>query len=464
MSTFTCAFLLVLGTLCATPLLAVSTWVESAQNEDSEFPIHNLPYGVFSTTNDPAPRVGVAIGNEVLDLRACAEEGLIAVDSEIMHALRQPTLNAFMALGPAAWHAVRGELLALLDVKNTSLRDDAVLRERLLLSQSSVSMHLPARIGDYTDFYTCREHAYNCGKVFRPENPLVPAFRHLPMAYHGRASSVVISGTDVIRPWGQVKPPEQEPVHIPTGRLDYEMEMGVFVGTGNAQGAPIAIEDAREHLFGLVILNDWSARDIQKWEIAPLGPFNSKNFATSISPWIVTLDALEPYRVVGPPRQEGDPDTLSYLVGGESMAFDVTVEVFLRSETMREQGLEPVQISRSNLKNLYWTIAQMLTQHSVAGCNLQPGDLFGSGTISGEPQETRGCLLEHSLPGMQKNQLPDGSVRGFLQDGDEVIMRAYAQKEGLPKIGFGECRGIVLPAVERTQNRQQAAVSGAKEF
>jgi fumarylacetoacetase len=361
----------------------------------------------------------------------------LKLPSHVERALREPRLNAFMALGASAWVEAR-------EAFQEFLRADAVSHPHLLISMERVSMHLPADIGDYSDFYTSLEHATNVGKLFRPDAPLPLNFKHLPLGYHGRASSIVPSGTAVKRPWGQLKE-GREAAYAPCQRLDYEMELAAFVGPGNEMGVPIPVDVASGHLFGLVVLNDWSARDVQKWEYVPLGPFNAKNFATTISPWVVTLAALEPYRVAAPERAVDDPQVLPYLKSVHDFAFDITVEVSIRSESMREQGVAPTLISRGNFATMYWTLAQMLAQHTSTGCNMRSGDVIGSGTISGSSRDARGCLLEFTLPDGAPVTLGDGSTRSFLLDGDEVILTAYAQREGLPRIGFGECRGIVLP-------------------
>ncbi len=420
---FVLMFLLMGSFLNATPIY---NWTNAAENTD--FPIHNLPYGVFST-GDSDSRIGVAIGDYVLDVRQCIKN--LILPENISKTLQQRSLNKFMSLGQPSWSMARKAIQEYLLAHPSS---------DLLIPMSEVQMHLPADIGDYSDFYTSLDHATNVGKLFRPDAPLPPNFKHLPLGYHGRASSVVLSGTDVTRPSGQVN--ENGPCYASCQRLDYEMELAAFVGPGNDLGTPISIENAPKHLFGLVMLNDWSARDIQKWEYVPLGPFNAKNFMTSISPWIVTFDALEPYRMA---RPVSGP-TLPYLTPQKDFTFDITVEVYLTSKQMREQGIQPSLISRGNFSTLYWTFAQMLTQHTSTGCNMRPGDLIGSGTISGNTRDSRGCLLEFTLPDGPTVMLADGSERKFLQDGDEVILKAYAEKEGLTRIGFGECRGIVNPS------------------
>ncbi len=413
-------------------------WTESIENSD--FSIHNLPYGIFS--DDANPRIGVAIGDYVLDIREAIITKQLTVPEPISDALQQGSLNQFMSLGQPSWKLARHAIQQYLLAHPTSA---------LLIPMNTVQMHLPAIIGDYSDFYTSLEHATNVGKLFRPDAPLPPNFKHLPLGYHGRASSVVVSGTDVCRPNGQI----HHGAYSPCERLDYEMELAAFIGPGNDLGTPISIENTPKHFFGMVILNDWSARDVQKCEYIPLGPFNSKNFMTSISPWVVTFDALEPYRIAPPSRPVEDPIPLPYLNSQHDFAFDITVEVYLKSKEMHE----PTLISRGNFSTMYWTLAQMLAQHTSTGCNMRPGDLIGSGTISGSSRDSRGCLLEFTLPDGPAIVLGDGTTRKFLQDGDEVILKAFAQKEGLPRIGFGECRGIVNPSLNLS-----ASQAGHYEF
>lgn len=414
---------------------------------DSHFPIQNLPYGVFKPKAGGLPRIGVAIGEMILDLRVLAEAGLfngpaLAGQSVLAHI----TLNAFMALGRTAWREARQTLTHLLEANTPTLRDNAPLRDAALLPQASVEMLLPATIGDYTDFYSSREHATNVGTMFRgPENALLPNWLHLPIGYHGRASSVVISGTHLHRPLGQTKPAEAPaPVFGPSRSLDFELEMGFFVGSGNALGQPIPIEQAEEHIFGLVLVNDWSARDIQQWEYQPLGPFLSKNFGTSLSPWVVTLEALEPFRVAGPTQE---PEPPPYLRGGPSASYDINLEVWLQSEAMSA----PHRISATNFKHLYWSMAQQLAHHTSNGCNLQPGDLLASGTISGPMPGSRGSLLELAWRGTQPLQFPNGETRSWLQDGDEVMMTGWCAGSDY-RVGFGEVTGKVLPAKEKLEN------------
>jgi fumarylacetoacetase len=409
---------------------------------DSHFPIHNLPYGVFRPSAGLAPRIGVAIGDAVLDLSVLADRGLLngrkLGNSEV---LRQQTLNAFMALGPEAWREARSRLTQLLRADEPTLRDDAAVRKAALHPQSRVEMLLPAAIGDYTDFYSSREHATNVGVMFRgPDNALQPNWLHLPVGYHGRSSSVVVSGTNLWRPMGQTKADDAEdPSYGPSRLMDFELEMGFFVGPGNALGEPIPISDAMDHIFGMVLVNDWSARDIQKWEYVPLGPFLGKNFGTSISPWVVTMDALAPFRCGGPVQE--DPKPLDYLQNPGDCAFDIHLEVGLESELMTD----PATIATSNFKYMYWSICQQLAHHTVNGCNTQPGDLYGSGTISGPEKHERGSMLELSWRGTETIELPNGEERKFLADGDTVTMTGWCERDGV-KIGFGEVTGTLLPA------------------
>jgi fumarylacetoacetase len=409
----------------------------------SDFPIQNLPYGVFRPSAGARPRIGVAIGDAVLDLSVLADSGLL-VDSAFGDgtAFREQTLNAFMALGRPAWREARQTLTRLLCHDEPTLRDDSGLRDAAFHSMASVEMLLPATIGDYTDFYSSREHATNVGTMFRgPDNALQENWLHLPVGYHGRSSSVVVSGTDVRRPKGQTKADDVEtPSYGPSRLMDFELEMGFFVGPGNALGEPIPIDEAGEHIFGMVLLNDWSARDIQKWEYVPLGPFLGKNFGTSISPWVVTMEALEPFRCAGPTQD--DPEPLDYLKNPGDCAFDIPLEVLLQTERMDA----PDPIATSNFKYMYWSICQQLAHHTVNGCNAQPGDLLGSGTISGPDKHERGSMLELSWRGTETVELANGETRKFLADGDTVIMRGHCEADGV-RIGFGEVSGKLIPAV-----------------
>jgi fumarylacetoacetase len=391
----------------------------------TDFPITNLPFGVFRSGGEA--HVCTAFEEQILDLHACVRAGLIDEPT-----LLEPLLNAFMAKGQSASRAVRAAAAELL----ASGRAKAYLHP-----MEGAEMLLPMRVGDYTDFYASVHHATNVGSMFRPDNPLLPNYKWLPVGYHGRASSIVVSGTPVRRPNGQTRDgAEGAPQFGPTRRLDYEMELGVVIGAGNSLGEPIQASSALDHVFGFCLVNDWSARDVQTWEYQPLGPFLAKNFATSVSPWIVTLDALEPFRTSTRARSEGDPEPLPHL--RDDVAFDITVEVWLRTKTMQE----PVRLSRGNFLDMYWTVSQLIAHHTSNGCNLMPGDLLASGTISGPSRDSRGCLLELTWRGTEPVQLPGGEERKFLEDGDEVILRAYCEREGVPRIGFGECRGVVVGA------------------
>ena len=425
------------------------SWVESA-NHGGDFPIQNLPFGVFRRALTPEPpRVGVAIGDFILDLRLCYRAGLL--ESELAaagEASMESGLNRLMALGPATWSLLRRRLSELLREDRRRTFHNGV--EPCLVPMAEAVMELPAAIGDYTDFYASIFHATNVGSMFRPDEPLLPNYKYVPIGYHGRASSIVKSGTPVRRPTGQSKPDAAaEPTVRPSRRLDYELEVGFFVGPGNALGTPIPADVAEDHLFGACLLNDWSARDIQAWEYQPLGPFLAKSFATTVSPWVVTLDALEPFRAPAFIRPSGDPDPLPYLDGSRQRdhgAFDIRLEVSLSSEQMRAGKIAPFVLSRNSLRHLYWTPAQLLTHHASNGCNLRPGDLLATGTISGPTRESRGCLLELAWRGTQAITLPTGEPRSFLEDGDEVIFRAWCEKDGWSRIGFGECRGAIAPA------------------
>lgn len=425
------------------------SWVESA-NGHPDFPLQNLPLGVFSTQGS-APRSGVAIGAQIFDLEAALDAGLFEGQAKAaVQAARGGQLNAFFELGRPARVALRERLLELLG-EGSSLRGKIeALGAKLLPLAADCQMHLPAKINDYTDFYVGIEHAQNVGKLFRPDNPLLPNYKYVPIGYHGRASTIRVSGADVRRPKGQTLPAGQsEPTFGPCARLDYELELGIWIGQGNEMGEPIAIGDAAEHIAGFCLLNDWSARDIQAWEYQPLGPFLSKSFITSISPWVVTAEALEPFRQAQPQRPEGDPQPLPYLLDKRDQAaggFDIELEVLLITQAMREQGLPAHRLTLSNTQYMYWTVAQMVAHHSVNGCQLQAGDLFGSGTLSGPQNGQFGSLLEITEGGKKPIELASGEVRKFLEDGDEIILRGRCRREGFASIGFGECRGTVQPA------------------
>ncbi|MCU0250890.1 MAG: fumarylacetoacetase [Vicinamibacterales bacterium] len=428
------------------------SWVASASEAGNEFPLQNLPFGVFARRGSgDAPRVGVAIGGLILDVAACADAGLITGAAQgPARACAGPSLNALMARGRADWTALRHAIFALLDADAPGADERQDRAAMFLVPCADADMFMPAAVGDYTDFYASVHHAANVGRMMRPDNPLLPNYKHVPIGYHGRASSLVVSGTPVRRPWGQTKPDGADsPLVGPSRRLDYELEVGVFIGPGNDLGSPVPIDAIDDHLFGLCLVNDWSARDMQAWEYQPLGPFLAKNFGTTVSPWVVTMDALEPFRVPPAARPEGDPAPLPYLTGGADRlrgAFDVSLDVFVRSARMREQGLPPHRLSASNLQDLYWTLGQMATHHASNGCNLRPGDLLASGTVSGPGKGARGCLLELTWRGAEPLTLPTGEERRFLEDGDEVALQGTCRRTGAATIGFGECRGIVLPA------------------
>ena len=423
------------------------SWIESANDPQSDFPIQNLPLGVFALGEDELPCIGVAIGDQVLDVRATSEalwdDDLTDV---IADACGFETLEMLMLWEPEVWSELRLRLSRLLRAGS----DDRFLLEDYLHPMSDVQMTLPTAIGNYTDFYCNLHHATNVGSMFRPDNPLLPNYKHLPIGYHGRASSIVSSGTDIRRPCGQTAGDDNQPSFGPSKLLDYELEVGLFVGQGNKLGEPINLARAEEYIFGLCLVNDWSARDLQRWEYQPLGPFLAKSFATSISPWIVTMEALAPFRVPAGKRAEGDPPPLPYLASAANEAqggIDVQLEVLLSSQQMRAQNIAPLSLSHGNFSAMYWTFAQMLTHHASNGCNLQTGDLIASGTVSGPTKDSRGCLLELTWRGTEPITLPTGETRAFLQDGDEVILRGWCEREGFRRIGFGECRGIVLPAL-----------------
>ena len=422
--------------LKATLAPTLKSWIESANDPASDFPIQNLPFGIFSDAVDERPRAGVAIGEWIVDLAALEGERLI----DAQGAFAAPRLNPFIALGRDTWRAVRIALSGLLAQDTPTLRDDAALRRRVLVPRKDATMHLPVDIPGYTDFYSSKEHATNVGSMFRdPKNALLPNWSELPVGYNGRASSVVVGGTPVRRPNGQIKLPDEErPIFGACRKLDIELETGFIVGRGNALGEPIACDEAEAHIFGMVLLNDWSARDIQQWEYVPLGPFNSKGFATTISPWIVTLDALEPFRTATPEQQ---PEPLPYLRHAGNHAFDIELEVALRAEGASRATI----ISRTNFKLMYWSMAQQLAHHTVSGCNTRVGDLMGSGTISGPTADSCGSLLESTWNGQRPLKLEEGGERAFLLDGDEITLRGWCQGEGY-RVGFGECVGSILPA------------------
>ncbi|MEO8546897.1 MAG: fumarylacetoacetase [Sphingomicrobium sp.] len=416
---------------------AAASWVDGAE-PGSDFPVQNLPLGIFSeAAGQRSP--GVAIGDYILDLAAAGD----LLDEAWREDLSQPVLNAWLARGPDDHRALRRRLFELFT--DERYRDDL---EMQLIGQSEVRMYLPCLIGDYTDFYVGIHHATNVGKQFRPDNPLLPNYKYLPIGYHGRASSVRASGEPVVRPNGQRKPPDADaPEYGPSRRLDYELELGLWIGRGNELGQPIPIAEADEHIAGYCLLNDWSARDLQAWEYQPLGPFLAKNFLTSVSPWVVTADALAPFRKGMPPRPPGDPEPLPYLDDPNGEALGIELAVTLSTQKMRDAGLAPHILSRgSAAAAMYWSAAQIVTHHASNGCNLQPGDLIGTGTLSTTRDDGLGSLIEISSGGKQPITLPSGETRSFLEDGDEITLKAWCERDGAVRIGFGECVGRVVAA------------------
>ena len=424
---------------------ARKSWVAGANAPDCDFPIQNLPFGAFRRRGDgAAPMIGVAIGDQILDVAATAP--FVGADArEAAAACAAPHLNDLMALGPSAWSALRRALSRLLSEPRERERV-----EKFLTPIAEAELFVPTRIGNFTDFYASVFHATNAGKLFRPDNPLMPNYKYVPVAYHSRASSVVASGTPVRRPHGQSKgPDETAPSYRASRSLDYELELGFYIGVPSQLGEPVPIGQAGDHIFGFCLLNDWSARDIQAWEALPLGPFLGKSFMTSVSPWILTRDALAPYRVKAFARPAGDPAPLPHLADPGDQAsggLDITLEVLLVTDKMRGAGGTPVRLSHGSFTTIYWTVAQMVAHHASNGCNLQIGDLMGTGTCSGPQDDSRGCLLEITARGAQPIALPNGETRAFLHDGDEVIFRAHCTTAGRARIGFGECRGVIAPA------------------
>ena len=410
----------------------LQSWVDAANDPQTDFPLQNLPFGRFRRPGDARFRLGVAIGDQVVDL---LQARLVPTDD----------MNALMRAGAG----LRAEVRRTLSHRLRTGSPHATTLAASLVPMSAVEMGLPCHIGDYTDFYTSIHHATSVGRQFRPDNPLLPNYKWVPIGYHGRASSIVPSGTPIVRPRGQVKPPDSEvPTFGPTQRLDYELELGIFIGTGNAQGEPIPLAEAEAHVFGMTLFNDWTARDIQAWEYQPLGPFLSKNFASTVSPWLVTLEALAPFRAPFV-RPEGDPAPLPYLASAanaEHGAFDVALEVWLSTASMRAAGLPPQRLMQSNFRDSYWTVAQLVAHHTVNGCNLAPGDLMGSGTQSGAAPGQGGSLLELASGGKQPLMLANGEQRSFLEDGDTVILRGHCARPGFRRLGFGDCAGTIVPA------------------
>ena len=399
--------------------------------DDSDFSIYNIPFGIFSTA-DRTPRVGVAIGAHILDLAAVAELGVFEFDTSVLH---QSVLNDFIALGKRITAKVRTDVQGWIQDDSSPIAG----HPQLFVKQSDAQMHLPVQVGDYTDFYSSIEHATNVGMMFRdPENALLPNWRHIPVGYHGRASSIIVSGHDIHRPKGQVLPKgESQPVYQASGRLDFELETGFIIGKSSALGDSVAAADAMDHIFGMVLFNDWSARDIQKWEYVPLGPFLGKSFASSISPWIVTMEALEPFRVAGPTQE---PNVLSYLQTDRNNNYDINLSVSIKPD----QGSAQI-VCESNFKYMYWSMVQQLAHHTVNGCNVKVGDMMGSGTISGKDENSYGSMLEIAWAGSKPVQMNDGSTRVFINDHDTVTMRGYAEKDGR-RVGFGKVETKVLPA------------------
>ena len=424
------------------------SWIESANHPTADFTLANLPLGVIEGAGDDPPCIAVPIGDRVLNLgRLAAAKVLDGVTAQDACALHADSLNDFAALGRDASRRLRSALQSLLAAGNDEGRN-AVEASGAMSALADAVNCMPFRVGDYTDFYASKHHASNVGRMFRPDgDPLLPNWKHLPVGYHGRASSIVASGTPIRRPNGQtIAADGVTTAHGPCRLLDYELEVGFFIGKGTEMGDPVAIESALDHVCGLVLVNDWSARDIQKWEYQPLGPFNAKNFATTVSPWLVTMEALEPFMVAGPSRDEDDPKNLDYLSWKDDVLVDLKLEVSLMSADMRAKGMDPKVLSVGNYLDMYWSIAQMVAHHTHTGCNLNAGDMMASGTVSGPEESSRGCLLELTWRGEQPVELPDGTSRKFLQDGDELIIRGWCEREGHDRIGFGSCTGTVIPA------------------
>lgn len=437
--------------LDATHRVDLVSWVESAQQPDTDFPIQNLPMGCASLSDGVVAPV-VAIGDAIVRLDVLSTLGLLDAGlAGLVGACRAARgLNPLLAAGRVAQSRLRTALGLALRADSAEGARARGAAATLLLAPSDVTLLVPAHVGDYTDFYASIHHATNVGGMFRPDNPLLPNYKWIPIGYHGRASSLVPSGTDVVRPMGQTRDDAATaPVFGPTRRLDYELEVGMFIGAGNAMGDSIAVGEAERHVAGLCLVNDWSARDVQAWEYQPLGPFLAKNFATTVSPWIVSLDALAPFRIPALGRAAGDPGPLPYLAdegNAREGGVDITLEVLLSTARMRADGREPMRVSIGSFGGMYWTVAQLVAHHASNGCHLRPGDLLASGTVSGPTSESRGCLLERTWRGTEPLALPGGETRRFLEDGDEVIMRGWCERAGVRRIGFGECRGTVTPA------------------
>jgi fumarylacetoacetase len=427
------------------------SWVDSANEAELGFPLQNLPFCAFQVRGG-GQHLGVGIGDSILDLAMVARsEAMSGVAVDVREASMEPTLNRLMALGQTKTLELRSALMRMLTEDAPA---ETVERLRPLLSpMGGAQFCVPVKIGDYTDFYASIHHATNVGKLFRPDQPLMPNYKFVPIGYHGRASSIVISGSAVTRPNGQTRPASADvPTFGPSRQMDYELELGVYPGIGNSLAIPVDIDEAEQHVFGVSLLNDWSARDIQAWEYQPLGPFLGKSFATSVSPWVVTMDALAPFRVPLAARGEGDPNPLPYLSAkNEDHGIDIQLEVYLTTSKMREESRKPVRVSRVSAKELYWSFAQMVAHHTSNGCNLRTGDLLASGTISGREPGTWGSLLEITRRGEEPLKLPSGEERGFLEDGDEVTFRGFCERDGLPRIGLGECKGMIIPATLSTR-------------
>jgi fumarylacetoacetase len=424
------------------------SWVESAEAKDTDFPIQNLPLGVFRT-GGRLGRPGIAIGDQILDLVALGDLLDESSAALVADCGRSESLNPLLAAGAQSITGLRRAVSRILRADTPEGARAQSRANAVLVPAAGAELLVPARIGDYTDFYASIHHATNVGSMFRPDNPLLPNYQWVPIGYHGRASSVVASGHAVRRPAGQTRDETATaPTFGPTRRLDYELEVGAFIAAGNDLGEPVSLRDAEAHLAGLCLVNDWSARDIQTWEYQPLGPFLSKSFATSVSPWIVTLDALAPFRAPAFARAEGDPQPLPYLHDDDNEragGFAITLEVLISTSRMRANGHAPMRVSLGSFTTMYWTVAQLVTHHTSNGCNLQPGDLIASGTVSGPTPESRGCLLERTWRGSEPLTLPDGESRRFLEDGDEVVMRGWCERAGYRRIGLGDCRGVIVP-------------------
>ncbi|HEX5282600.1 MAG TPA: fumarylacetoacetase [Bryocella sp.] len=424
-----------------------SSWVEAANGAGCGFPLENLPFCAFAA-DDGEQHLGVGIGDAILDLsRFASAKDASRLPADVREACGKYTLNALMSCGREKGATLRAELTNVLAEDAPRTKIDAVTP--LLRPMNGVQFALPVEIGDYTDFYASIHHATNVGKLFRPDQPLMPNYKWVPIGYHGRASSIVVSGTPVKRPCGQMKPPSADaPTFGPSKQIDFELELGAYIGEGNALGSSIDIDDAEQHLFGVSLVNDWSARDIQAWEYQPLGPFLGKSFSTTVSPWVVTMDALDPYRVPLAVRAYGDPQPLDYLAARDSskQGIDVRLEVYLTTEKMRNQSLAPIQLTQVSATELYWSFAQMVAHHTSNGCNLRSGDLLASGTVSGPEPGSQGSLLEITRRGAEPLKLPSGEERSFLQDGDEITIRGFCERKGLPRISLGECQGTIVPA------------------